>query len=39
MEENLLVERKTLLNIETRLDSVETTLQELLENGEAMERE
>lgn len=37
MEENLLVERKTLQNIESRLDSVESTLHELLENGEAME--
>jgi len=31
------VERRSLLNIETRLSSVETTLQEILENGDAME--
>ena len=37
MSENILVERKTLQNIENRLGSVETSLQELLENGEMME--
>jgi len=37
MEENLLVERKTIQNIESRLGNVETTLQEILENGEHME--
>ena len=35
--ETTLVERKTLLNIESRLDNVENTLSELLENGELME--
>lgn len=35
--ENLLVERKQLLNIESRLGNVENTLQEILENGELME--
>ncbi len=34
---NLLVERKQLQNIENRLGNVETTLQEILENGELME--
>lgn len=37
MSENLLVERKSLLNIESRLDIVESTLQEILVNGDAME--
>ena len=37
MSENLLVERKSLLNIESRLDHVESTLQEILVNGDAME--
>lgn len=37
MTEQLLVERKSLLNIETRLGNVESTLQDLLENGELME--
>jgi hypothetical protein len=37
MSENLLVERKSLLNIESRLDLVESTLQEILVNGDAME--
>jgi len=37
MTEQLLVERKSLLNIENRLGNVESTLQELLENGELME--
>lgn len=37
MTENLLVERKSLLNIESRLDIVENTLQEILVNGDAME--
>jgi hypothetical protein len=35
--QNLLVERKQLQNIESRLGNVETTLQEILENGELME--
>lgn len=35
--ENLLVERKQLLSIESRLGNVENTLQEILENGELME--
>jgi hypothetical protein len=35
--ETTLVERKTLLNIESRLGNVESTLSELLENGELME--
>lgn len=37
MSENLLVERKSLINIESRLDLVESTLQEILVNGDAME--
>ena len=37
MSENLLVERKSLINIESRLDIVESTLQEILVNGDAME--
>ena len=37
MTEQLLVERKSLINIENRLGNVESTLQELLENGEMME--
>ena len=32
-----LQERKTLLNIESRLSNVESTLQDILENGELME--
>lgn len=35
--ETTLVERKTLLSIESRLDNVENTLSEILENGELME--
>ncbi len=35
--QNLLVERKQLQNIESRLGNVEITLQEILENGELME--
>lgn len=37
MSDNLLVERKSLLNIESRLGNVESTLQEILINGDAME--